>query len=204
MDVAIVGTGYVGLVTGACLADIGHHVACTDVDAEKIRVLESGGIPFYEPGLEELVTRNRQAGRLRFSTDTAGAVGGAEVVFIAVGTPPDRGGRADLSGVEKVCRDIARGLSKFTVIVEKSTVPVMTGEKVRRTIEREVAPGVPFEVASNPEFLREGNAIQDFLHPDRIVIGVAGEQAASILRRLYAPLAAPMIETDIASAELIK
>jgi UDPglucose 6-dehydrogenase len=202
--VAVVGTGYVGLVTGACLAEIGHKVVCIDSNKEKIAVLQKGGIPIYEPGLDAVVRKNRKAGRLSFATSIAEGMAGADFVFIAVNTPPRPNGEADLSFVEAVAREIARVMTRYVVVVEKSTVPVNTGEKVRQTLQLYGKKEIPFDVASNPEFLREGSAVKDFLHPDRVVIGVGSKRAEKALRELYAPLKAPMIVTDIKSAELIK
>ena len=204
MKLCVIGTGYVGLVTGTIFAEKGHHVICVDNDEKKISLLLSGGIPIYEPGLEELVKRNREAGRLEFTTDIARGVREGAVIFIAVGTPPTRSGKADLSYIEAVALSIAEHMQDYKVIVEKSTVPVETGEKVQRTIARSVRDNIPFDVASNPEFLREGSAIADALKPDRIVIGVTGPRAEKILRELYEPFAAPIIVTDIKSAEIIK
>ncbi|HOW88565.1 MAG TPA: UDP-glucose/GDP-mannose dehydrogenase family protein [Candidatus Omnitrophota bacterium] len=204
MKIGIIGSGYVGLVTGTCLAHLGHKVTCIDQDRRKIQTLKKGKIPFYEPGLFEMVRENVAAKRLSFSTEISSVVNRCEVLFICVHTPPKPDGEADLSFVEKVARQIAIHLRKYCLIVEKSTVPVETGEWVRRTIKRNVKKGVHFDVASNPEFLREGSAIHDFLQPDRIVIGVSSERAEKIFRSLYSPLKAPMIVTDIKSAELIK
>lgn len=204
MKIGIIGSGYVGLVTGACLAHLGHKVTCVDQDKTKIRTLIKGKIPFYEPGLMEMVAENVAAKRLSFTTEISRIVNACEVLFICVNTPPKPNGEADLSFVEIVARQIATHLRKYCLVVEKSTVPVETGEWVRRTIKRYVKKDVQFDVASNPEFLREGSAIHDFLQPDRIVIGVSSERAEKIFRALYSPLKAPMIVTDIKSAELIK
>ncbi|HNX68475.1 MAG TPA: UDP-glucose/GDP-mannose dehydrogenase family protein [Candidatus Omnitrophota bacterium] len=204
MKIGIVGAGYVGLVTGACFAHLGHTVTCVDHDAEKVRTLKNGKIPFYEPGLMEMVLENVGAKRLKFTTEIAKIVNRCEVLFICVHTPPRPDGGADLSFVEKVAKQIATQLKKYCLIVEKSTVPVETGEWVRNTIKRNVRKGVEFDVASNPEFLREGSAIHDFSSPDRIVIGVASARAEKILRKIYSPLKAPIVVTDIKSAELIK
>ncbi len=204
MKIGIIGSGYVGLVTGTCLAHLGHTVTCVDQDKTKIRTLKQSKIPFYEPGLSEMVLENVKAGRLSFTTEIAKIVNRCEVLFICVHTPPKPDGGADLTFVEKVARQIATHLRKYCLVVEKSTVPVETGEWVRRTIKRNVKKGVQFDVASNPEFLREGSAIRDFLQPDRIVIGVSSDRAEKIFRKLYSPLKAPMIVTDIKSAELIK
>lgn len=202
--IAIIGTGYVGLVTGSCLADLGNKVVCIDNDKEKISLLKEGKMPIYEPGLEEIVKRNVQRNRLSFSTDVKVSVPESEVIFIAVGTPPKENGEADLSAVEKVCKDIAKSMKSYHLVVEKSTVPVQTGAKIRQTIQSNVDEGVDFDVASNPEFLREGSAVSDFMKPDRIVIGVESEKAEEILTELYQPLEVPIITTDINSAELIK
>lgn len=205
MQLSVIGTGYVGLVTGAVFADLGNEVICVDKDEEKIALLRAGVMPIYEPGLEEMVHRNVEEGRLSFTTDAEEAVRRSEVVFIAVGTPSLPNGQPDLSQVEEVCRHIASALNAPKVIVNKSTVPVGTGDVVRRWIERYAPPDhPPFEVVSNPEFLREGSAIYDTLHPDRIVIGASNQQAAMKLIELYAPLERPMIVTDVNSAELIK
>ena len=210
MNIGVIGTGYVGLVTGACFAEFGVNVICADVDAEKIARLEAGEIPIYEPGLEDLVERNAKQGRLAFTTDTARAVAESLVLFIAVPTPPREDGGTDLVAVEAVAREIGRTLDGYKVIVTKSTVPVGTAERVRRWIGAELeAAGraVEFSVASNPEFLREGAAIGDFMRPDRVVIGTDDEQAAAILKSLYRPLyliEAPFVLTNVATAELIK
>ncbi len=204
MKVAIVGTGYVGLVTGTCLAEAEHEVICVDCDAEKIAMLEAGGMPIYEPGLEELVRRNRAAGRLRFTTSTPEAVHASQIVFIAVPTPPLPDGSVDLSFIERVARDVAANLTGYRIVVDKSTVPVRTGQKVAETIKRYCRTPVEFDVVSNPEFLREGSAVEDFLHPDRIVIGVSSPRPVSAMKQVFAPFDAPIIVTDIQSAELIK
>ncbi|MFH0983952.1 MAG: UDP-glucose/GDP-mannose dehydrogenase family protein [Candidatus Omnitrophota bacterium] len=204
MKIGIIGSGYVGLVTGACLAHLGHRVTCVDQDNAKIRTLIKGKIPFYEPGLMEMVMENVAAKRLSFTTEIARIVNVCEVLFICVNTPPKPNGEADLSFVETVAKQIATHLRKYCLVVEKSTVPVETGEWVRRSIKHYVKKDVQFDVASNPEFLREGSAIHDFLQPDRIVIGVSSERAEKIFRTLYSPLKAPIIVTDIKSAELIK
>src|SRR5574341_939806 len=204
MNVAIVGTGYVGLITGACLAEIGHHVLCIDNDRRKIETLKKGKIPIYEPGLEPLIRKNIKVGRLQFSTRIADGVEKALVIFIAVNTPPLGGGEADLSFVAHVAREIAVHLRNYRVIVDKSTVPVKTGEKVVETIKRYCKKGVDFDVVSNPEFLREGSAVHDMMHPDRIVIGVANSRAAQIMQELYEPIGTKFLATDIPSAELIK
>ena len=204
MKIGIIGAGYVGLVTGACLAHLGHAVTCVDQDATKIRTLKKGKIPFYEPGLLEMVRENVSGKRLTFTADISRIINHCEILFISVNTPSKPNGEEDLRFVEKVSRQIATHLRQYCLIVEKSTVPVETGEWVRQTIKRHIKKGVHFDVASNPEFLREGSAIHDFLQPDRIVIGVSSERAEKIFRKLYSPLKAPMIVTDIKSAELIK
>ena len=202
--ISVVGTGYVGLVTGACFADLGNDVICVDTDTEKIAALQAGRMPIYEPGLEEMVARNTADGRLSFTMDIADAVRRSEIVFIAVGTPSKLDGETDLSAVEAVARGIGRAMERYTVIVNKSTVPVGTGEFVRDVISRHQSKPVPFDVVSNPEFLREGSAIEDTLRPDRIVIGARTQQVAMTLLELYAPLERPMIITDVPSAEMIK
>ena len=210
MNIGVIGTGYVGLVTGACFAEFGVQVVCADIDAEKIARLERGEIPIYEPGLDELVSRNVKQGRLAFTSDTAEAVTDSLVLFIAVPTPPLSDGSTDLRAVEAVARDIGRHLDGYKVIVTKSTVPVGTAARVRGWIEEELrAAGrkVEFSVASNPEFLREGAAIGDFMRPDRVVIGTDDEQATAILKSLYRPLyliEAPVLITNVATAELTK
>jgi UDPglucose 6-dehydrogenase len=204
MNICVVGTGYVGLVTGSVFADLGNDVVCVDNDAAKITELLAGQMPIYEPGLEEMVSRNLADGRLAFTTDLTSAVRRAVIVFITVGTPPKADGQADLSAVESVARGIGQAIERYTVVVNKSTVPVGTGEFVREVIERHQAQPVPFDVVSNPEFLREGSAIEDTLRPDRIVIGAPTQQVAMSLLELYAPLERPMIITDVPSAEMIK
>ncbi|MBF0421397.1 MAG: UDP-glucose/GDP-mannose dehydrogenase family protein [Magnetococcales bacterium] len=207
MRITMIGTGYVGLVSGACFSEFGAEVICVDVDSAKIDRLNRGEIPIFETGLDNLVTRNHKEGRLLFQTDTAAAVGSSDVVFIAVGTPERRGdGAADLQYVFQAARDVARGIKKFTVVVTKSTVPVGTGQEVARIIRTE-NPDADFEMASNPEFLREGAAIEDFMQPDRVVIGVESERAKQVLRNLYQPLyriETPILFTNIATAELTK
>jgi UDPglucose 6-dehydrogenase len=204
MNICVVGTGYVGLVTGAVFADLGNDVVCVDNDGAKIADLEAGRMPIYEPGLEEMVARNVADGRLAFTTDLATAVRRSVIVFITVGTPAKPDGRTDLGAVEDVARGIAQAMERYTVVVNKSTVPVGTGDLVREVIERHQARPVPFDVVSNPEFLREGSAIEDTLRPDRIVIGAPTQQVAMTLLELYAPLERPMIITDVPSAEMIK
>ncbi len=204
MRIAIIGTGYVGLVTGACFADIGHRVICVDNNAEKVKLLRAGGIPIYEPGLEDLVARNVAARRLSFSDTVAEGVNQSEVVFIAVPTPPLPDGSVDLSFIEGVAREIAACMTSYKIVVDKSTVPVKTGEKVVETIRRYNQAKVEFDVVSNPEFLREGFAVEDLMRPDRIVIGVQSPRPVPAMREIYAPLEAPLVVTDINSAELIK
>jgi UDPglucose 6-dehydrogenase len=207
MRIVMIGSGYVGLVSGACFADFGHHVTCVDKDANKIARLRAGGIPIYEPGLDELVARNVAAGNLSFTTELSEPVGAADVVFIAVGTPSRRGdGHADLSYVHDAAREIAGALNGFTVIVTKSTVPVGTGDEVERII-RECNPVAEFAVASNPEFLREGAAIEDFKRPDRVVIGIEDERARAPMEEVYRPLSlnkAPILFTRRRTSELTK
>jgi len=204
MKLTIIGTGYVGLVTGTCFAEVGHHVICVDNDAAKVKLLQSGGIPIYEPGLEELVKKNTAAGRLAFTNSTAEGVQKSDVVFIAVPTPPQPDGSVDLSFIERVARDIAAAMTDYKIVVDKSTVPVKTGEKVAETIKRYCKAKVDFDVVSNPEFLREGFAVDDLMKPDRVVIGTSSQRPAAAMKEIYAPFHAPIIITDIASAELIK
>ena len=204
MDISIIGSGYVGLVTGACFADVGHHVICVDNDSEKVRQLQAGEIPIYEPGLQEIVHRNVSAQRLHFTGNIQEAVERSQVIFIAVPTPPLPDGDVDLSFVEKVAREIAGVLTDYRVIVDKSTVPVKTGEKVAESIKRYNRHGAKFDVVSNPEFLREGCAVADLMHPDRIVIGAQSEHAIDLMKKVYEPFMAPMLVTDVSSAELIK
>ena len=204
MNICVVGTGYVGLVTGAVFADLGNDVVCVDNAIKKIEALRAGQMPIYEPGLEEMVVRNKDDGRLTFSTDLPTAVRQADVIFIAVGTPPKETGETDLSHVEAVAAEIGRSMDRYKVVVNKSTVPVGTGELVREVITRHQPRPLDFDVVSNPEFLREGSAIEDTLRPDRIVIGAPNQQVAMTLVELYAPLERPMIITDLPSAEVIK
>ena len=204
MDIAIVGSGYVGLVTGACFADVGHNVICVDNDQKKVESLQSGYIPIYEPGLEEVVHRNVSARRLRFTSSIADGVENSQVVFIAVLTPPQPDGSVDLTYIEKVAREIAEVLQDYRVIVDKSTVPVKTGEKVAETIRRYNKAGVEFDVVSNPEFLREGCAVADLMNPDRVVIGSNSDRALALMQKVYEPFMAPIMVTDVNSAELIK
>ena len=210
MNIAIVGTGYVGLVTGACFADTGVNVTCVDVDENKVEALKQGRVPIYEPGLDELVAKNYKAGRLKFSTSLEEVLNGQDVVFCAVGTPPDEDGSADLKYVLQVARTIGQHLNKYLVVVTKSTVPVGTASKIRNAINEELAKrgaNVEFDVASNPEFLKEGSAIKDFMSPDRVVIGVDSDRAKAILTRLYKPFMVVnfrVIFMDIPSAEMTK
>ena len=204
MNLSIIGTGYVGLVTGACFAEVGHRVVCVDNDADKVRVLQEGGMPIYEPGLEELVRANVTAGRLSFTTSTAEGVENSEVIFIAVPTPPLPDGSVDMSFLEKVAREIAAAMTSYRIVVDKSTVPVKTGDKVAETIKRYGKGQADFDVVSNPEFLREGFAVEDLMKPDRIVVGVRSQRPVTALQEIYAPFSAPVIITDISSAELIK
>src|SRR6266542_12307 len=204
MNICVVGTGYVGLVTGAVFADLGNDVICVDNDRAKIESLKTGHMPIYEPGLEEMVTRNVDDRRLAFSTELGAAVHHSDVIFIAVGTPPKETGETDLSQVEAVAAEIGRAMDRYKVVVNKSTVPVGTGELVREVISRHQPAPIEFDVVANPEFLREGCAIEDTLRPDRIVIGAPTQQVAMTLVELYAPLERPMIITDLPSAEVIK
>ena len=204
MKLTIIGTGYVGLVTGACFAEVGHHVICVDNNADKVKLLQGGGIPIYEPGLEELVKKNVAAGRLRFTASTREGVENSDVVFIAVPTPPQEDGSVDLSFIETVARDIAAAITSYKIVVDKSTVPVRTGEKVAETIKRYCKAKVDCDVVSNPEFLREGFAVEDLMKPDRVVIGTRSQRPVAAMKEIYAPFNAPIIVTDINSAELIK
>jgi UDPglucose 6-dehydrogenase len=204
MRLTIIGTGYVGLVTGTCFAEVGHQVICVDNDATKVKMLQQGGIPIYEPRLEDLVKKNTASGRLSFTTSTAEGVEKSDIVFIAVPTPPLDDGSVDLSFIEKVAREIAGAMTAYKIVVDKSTVPVKTGDKVAETIKRYCKAKVEFDVVSNPEFLREGFAVEDLMNPDRIVIGVRSERPVPALKEVYAPFKAPLIITDINSAELIK
>src|ERR1700692_4616108 len=197
MNLAIVGSGYVGLVTGACFADVGHRVICVDNDLKKVHQLQDGHIPIYEPGLEELVKKNVAAGRLSFTASIGDAVTASQVIFIAVPTPPQPDGSVDLSFVEGVAREIAMHLTtEYRIVVDKSTVPVKTGEKVAQTIGR-CNPDADIDVVSNPEFLREGSAVEDLMKPDRIVIGVSSERAVGPLKEIYEPFKAPIHITDL-------
>jgi UDPglucose 6-dehydrogenase len=207
MNIAIIGSGYVGLITGACFAEFGINVTCVDNDKKKIELMRKGLVPFYEPGLEELLQRNLKAGRLHFTNDFAEAVDNSLVIFIAVGTPPRGDGSAEMKYVEGVAREIARHIKSYKVIVTKSTVPVGTGERIKKIISKNLKENIDFDVASNPEFLREGAGIEDFMRPNRIVIGASSAQAIAIMKDLYRPLyliETPIVITDIKTAELIK
>lgn len=207
LQIAVIGTGYVGLVSGACFAEFGINVTCADIDEEKIQQLGEGQISFYEPGLSEKVQANVEQGRLGFTTDVAAAIRDALVVLIAVGTPANRDGTPNLDAIETVAREIGRNLSGYKVVVTKSTVPPRTGERVRSIIEAEAEEGVEFDVVSNPEFLREGSAVEDFMRPDRIVVGAESKRAVDIMKELYGPLyliETPFIITDVPTAEMIK
>ncbi len=204
MKLTLIGTGYVGLVTGTCFAQAGHQVTCVDKDADKIALLNAGGMPIYEPGLEELVRENTAAGRLHFTASTREGVERSEVIFIAVPTPGLPDGSVDLSFIEGVSREIAAAMTSYRIVVDKSTVPVKTGEKVAETIKRYGKPRLEFDVVSNPEFLREGFAVEDFMKPDRVVVGVSSSRPVAAMQEIYAPFHAPVIVTDLNSAELIK
>ncbi len=204
MKLTIIGTGYVGLVTGTCFAEVGHHVVCVDSDAAKVKVLQAGGIPIYEPGLEQLVKKNVAAGRLSFTASTTEGVEKSDVIFIAVPTPPQPDGSVDMSFIERVAREIAGAMADYKIIVDKSTVPVRTGDKVAETIKRYCKAKVEFDVVSNPEFLREGFAVEDLMKPDRVVVGVRSPRPVAAMKQVYEPFNAPIIITDINSAELIK
>ena len=210
MNITMVGTGYVGLVTGACFSEVGLNVTCVDIDEKKIENLKKGILPIYEPGLEDLVERNVEKGRLHFSTKLSEVIDGTDVVFGAVGTPPDEDGSADLKYVLEVAREVGRHMKKYILMVTKSTVPVGTAEKVRAAIKEELdkrGENIPFDVASNPEFLKEGAAVDDFLKPDRIVVGVDSDKAKAIMEKLYKPFTMnghPVIFMDIVSAEMTK
>ena len=210
MNVAIVGTGYVGLVTGTCFSEMGVHVTCVDVDEHKIEALNQGIVPIYEPGLETLVKKNKKSGRLKFTTRLEDIINDVDIVFSAVGTPPDEDGSADLKYVLKVARTIGKHMNHYLLVVTKSTVPVGTAQKVKAVIQEELdkrGVDIEFDVASNPEFLKEGNAVKDFMSPDRVVVGVESERARKLMARLYKPfmiVSDRLIFTDIASAEMIK
>jgi len=204
MKLTIIGTGYVGLVTGTCFAEAGHQVICVDNDVQKVEILRAGKMPIYEPGLDELVQKNVASGRLSFTASTPEGVQNSDVIFIAVPTPPLADGSVDLSFIEKVAREIAQSMTSYKVVVDKSTVPVKTGDKVAETIKRYCKTQVEFDVVSNPEFLREGFAVDDFMHPDRVVVGVRSPRPVQAMKSVYEPFKAPIIITDINSAELIK
>ena len=207
MQIVVIGTGYVGLVSGACFAEFGLQVTCADIDEAKIQELERGEIPFYEPGLFEKVKLAESAGRLAFTTDVGAAIRQAKAIFIAVGTPANRDGAPNLDAIDSVARDIGRNLNGYKVIATKSTVPPRTGDRIRAIVEEEAGTDAEFDIVSNPEFLREGSAIEDFMRPDRIVIGAESERAVEIMKELYQPLyliETPFIVTDVPTAEMIK
>ncbi len=207
MNLAIIGTGYVGLTTGTCFAEVGHNVVCVDNNQQKVEMLQRGQVPIYEPDLEDMITSNVAAGRLQFTTDLPRAVADSDIIFIAVPTPPHEDGSVDLSYIEAVSHEIAEALRPefgYRIVVDKSTVPVSTGTKVSQVIERYACKGVKVDVVSNPEFLREGSAVQDLLNPDRIVIGADSQRAMDMMKRVYQPFNAPIVEVDLSSAELIK
>lgn len=207
MNIAIIGTGYVGLITGACFAEFGFNVTCVDNDEKKITQLRKGEVPFYEPGLEELLHNNIKAKRIRFTSNIAKAVESSLIIFIAVGTPPRGDGSADMKHVEGVAREISKHINGYKVIVTKSTVPVGTGERLKKIISRHLKENIDFDIASNPEFLREGAGIEDFMRPNRVVIGTSSDRAATIMKDLYKPLnliEVPLVMTEIKTAELIK
>ena len=207
MNISVIGSGYVGLITGACFAEFGLNVTCVDNDVKKIKALKKGVVPFYEPGLEELLQKNIEAGRMHFTTNMGEAVDSSLVVFIAVGTPPRGDGSADMKYVEAVAKEIAKNTKSYKVIVTKSTVPVGTGDIVQKIISKNLKEKVGFDVVSNPEFLREGAGIEDFMRPNRIVIGTSSDQATAIMKDLYRPLyliETPIVITDVKTAELIK
>ena len=207
MHICIIGTGYVGLITGACFAEFGMDVTCVDKDLKKIKSLKKGMVPFYEPGLEELLQRNIKANRIHFSTSIAEAIDHSLVIFIAVGTPPRGDGSADMRYVEEVAKEIAGHMKSYKVVVTKSTVPVGTGEKLRKIVSKNLREHVDFDIVSNPEFLREGAGIEDFMRPNRVVIGASSDQATAIMKDLYRPLyliETPVVITDVKTAELIK
>ncbi len=207
MNLAIIGTGYVGLTTGTCFAEVGHNVICVDNNQAKVETLRQGKMPIYEPGLEEMIVSNVSAGRLSFTTDLNAAVADSEIIFIAVPTPPNEDGSVDLSYIEAVSHEIADCLKPeygYRIIVDKSTVPVSTGSKVAQVIERYAGKDVDVDVVSNPEFLREGSAVSDLLNPDRVVIGADSQRAMDMMKRVYQPFSAPIVEVDLPSAELIK
>ncbi len=202
--ITIIGTGYVGLVTGTCFAQVGHRVVCVDSDISKVKMLQAGGIPIYEPGLEEMVKENVASGRLSFTNSTKEGVEKSDIIFIAVPTPAQPDGGVDLSFIEAVAREIAAHMTSYKIVVDKSTVPVKTGDKVAETIKRYSKSKVEFDVVSNPEFLREGFAVEDLMKPDRVVIGTRSQRPVQAMKEVYTPFGAPIIVTDINSAELIK
>jgi len=207
MHICVIGTGYVGLITGVCFAEFGLRVTCVDSDAKKIKLMEKAFVPFFEPGLEEMLRRNLKAGRIRFTTNVADAVDSSLVIFIAVGTPPRGDGSADMRHVEDVAREIAKHINGYKVIVTKSTVPVGTGDRLKKIISKNLKETVDFDIASNPEFLREGAGIEDFMRPNRVVIGASSSRAIAIMKDLYKPLyliETPFVITDVKTAELIK
>ena len=207
MNITVIGSGYVGLITGSCFAEFGLNVTCVDNDEKKLKQMKRGVVPFYEPGLEEIMQNNIKAGRLHFKSDMTEAVDSSLVVFIAVGTPPRGDGSADMKYVESVAREIAKHIKSYKVIVTKSTVPVGTGDKIREIISKHLKENVDFDVVSNPEFLREGAGIEDFMRPNRVVIGASSDQAVAIMKDLYRPLyliETPFVITDVKTAELIK
>lgn len=204
MKITIIGSGYVGTVTGACLAELGHQVTCSDMNEERIAKLRRGELPFYEAQLEPILRTNIDEGRLHFTTDTKEAVKEAEVVFICVGTPPLPNGKPDMKPLEKAIQDMSPSLTGYTLVVEKSTLPIQTGDWLEHKIREDIKPGAEFDVAAVPQFLREGYAVQDFMRPDRIVIGTNNQRATDILVQIYQPLNAPILITDVNSAELIK
>ncbi len=204
MNISVIGAGYVGLSTATVLAELGNNVIGADIDKEKIEKLNKGVMPIFEPGLKELVERNLKEKRLRFTHDNKEAIEHADVIFICVGTPPKANGETDLKYIEAVAKEIAQSMNSYKVIVHKSTVPVETGEKVKKIVKENIKQNVDFDVVSNPEFLREGTAIEDTLHPDRIVIGSDSKRAIEIIKKIYSPIKAPLIITNIKSAELIK
>jgi len=203
-NICVIGAGHVGLVTGACFAELGHSVICMDDDVKKIEGLKNNVLPFYEPGLEVMVLQNKRAGRLSFTHSLEDSIAGSDIIFVAVGTPQKSNGEADLTSVENVAKRIACALDGYKLIVEKSTVPIKTGDWISKTIKSNCKKGVEFDVASNPEFLREGTAVHDFMQPDRIVLGVETEKAAKLLIELYKPINAPVVRTNVKTAELIK
>jgi UDPglucose 6-dehydrogenase len=204
MKIAVIGTGYVGLVAGACFADLGNHVICADVDEDKIDMLRGGEIPIFEPGLTEIIRINARMDRLEFTTDIERAVKESTIIFVAVGTPQGENGEADLSQVEAVAKTVGEAMDGYRLVVNKSTVPVGTGDVVGKIIQESQSENHPFDVVSNPEFLREGSAVHDFMHPDRVVIGCSNQASGQMVAELYEPLDAPIIVTDVLSAEMIK